>query len=227
VSATPVTVPTAPGAPRNLVASFGNKQITLAWQAPSSNGGAAVLNYTIYRGTTQGGETLLSILGNVTTHVDTGLSNGQTYYYAISAINVAGEGNRTSAMRVSHHPPAARFGIASSKMYINTPITFTDASQGGDNPVVAWYWTFGDGANATTQNATHAYAEPGTYTITLIVRDENGLESNATMIITVVAITSRQGLMGITAGLVAVLVAGVVIAVKVRKKSPKRDWIED
>jgi len=58
------------------------------------------------------------------------------------------------------------------------------------------------------------------------VRDENGLASTCTASITVVAITSRQGLADITAAMIIVLVAGVVVVAKVRKKSVKRDWID-
>jgi len=54
----------------------------------------------------------------------------------------------------------------------------------------------------------------------------NDDQRNATMTITVVAITMRQGLLGITAGMVVVLSAGVVVAAKLRKKPLKRDWIE-
>jgi predicted phage tail protein len=64
---------------------------------PSNNGGAAITNYTVYRGTTSDGETLLITLGNVLTFTNEGLTNGQIYYYKVSAMNSVGEGaNSTS-----------------------------------------------------------------------------------------------------------------------------------
>ncbi|HNP97928.1 MAG TPA: PKD domain-containing protein, partial [Bacteroidia bacterium] len=42
---------------------------------------------------------------------------------------------------------------------------FTDLSTGGPT---AWIWDFGDGDTARSQNPTHAFQNPGTYTITLI-----------------------------------------------------------
>src|SRR3989440_8765279 len=42
--------PTPPSAPQNLAATGGNAQVTLAWQAPASEGGSAVPNYKIYPG---------------------------------------------------------------------------------------------------------------------------------------------------------------------------------
>src|SRR5206468_7940684 len=65
-----------------------------------SNGGSTITNDKIYRGTSAGGETLLTTLGNVTSFDDTAVSNGTTYYYKVSAVNSVGEGplsNETSA----------------------------------------------------------------------------------------------------------------------------------
>ncbi len=89
VSATPVTLPTAPN---GLAASSGNGQIVLSWSVPANNGGSSVTAYKVYRGTSSGGETLLTTLGNVLTYTNTGLTNGQTYYYKVSAVNGVGEG---------------------------------------------------------------------------------------------------------------------------------------
>jgi PKD repeat protein len=50
-------------------------------------------------------------------------------------------------------------------------------SSDGDGTVVTWEWDFGDGATATGVTAAHAYAEAGTYTVTLCVVDDGGLES--------------------------------------------------
>src|SRR4029079_18370144 len=71
LSATPATLP---GAPILNSATRGNGQVTLAWSAPSTNGGSPISNYKVYRGTTSGGETLLTTLGNVTSFTDTGLT---------------------------------------------------------------------------------------------------------------------------------------------------------
>ncbi len=46
-------------------------------------------------------------------------------------------------------------------------------------------WDFGDGTTSTTQNPSHTYTSPGTYTITLTVTDEQGTTDTATKTITV------------------------------------------
>ena len=49
-------------------------------------------------------------------------------------------------------------------------IQFTDTSVGGVIPL-AWLWDFGDAAISTAQNPSHAYADPGTYTVVLQITD--------------------------------------------------------
>ena len=104
ITASPIAG-TAPGAPTALTASAGNAQAALSWVAPASNGGVAISSYRVYRGTSPGTETLLTAggcsgLGAVLSCTDTGLTNGLTYYYKVSAVNSIGEGaqsNETSA----------------------------------------------------------------------------------------------------------------------------------
>jgi PKD repeat protein len=88
---------TVPGAPAALTATPGNGQVSLAWSAPASNGGVNITSYRVYRGTSSGGETLLTTggcgnLGAVLSCTDTGLANGQAYFYKVSAGNAIGEG---------------------------------------------------------------------------------------------------------------------------------------
>ncbi|MCW2937953.1 MAG: repeat-containing protein, partial [Actinomycetia bacterium] len=100
ITASPIAG-TAPGAPTGLTASAGNGQASLSWTAPTSNGGVNITSYRVYRGTSSGTETLLtsggcSGLGAVLSCTDTGLSNGQKYYYKVSAVNAIGEGAQSN-----------------------------------------------------------------------------------------------------------------------------------
>jgi parallel beta-helix repeat protein len=91
-------LPMPPSEPQNLNATAGNQQISLSWSPPTLHGGSPIAGYYIYRGNTSGGESFLMEVGNVLTYIDGGLTNGQTYYYYVSAINIAGEGpNSTEA----------------------------------------------------------------------------------------------------------------------------------
>jgi PKD repeat protein len=51
-------------------------------------------------------------------------------------------------------------------------VKFHDASQPGDRPITAWTWSFGDNTTATGAQATHQYAKPGRYFVTLSIRQE-------------------------------------------------------
>jgi PKD repeat protein len=108
-----------PGAPTGLTATAGSGQAALTWTAPASNGGVNISSYRVYRGTSSGSETLLtsggcSGLGAVLSCTDTGLTNGQTYFYKVSAVNAIGEGpqsNEASVTPVSATcPPAQLLG---------------------------------------------------------------------------------------------------------------------
>ena len=46
----------------------------------------------------------------------------------------------------------------------------------------SWYWDFGDGTTSREQNPIHTYANPGNYTVTLIVTDTNGNNSTRSFI---------------------------------------------
>jgi fibronectin type 3 domain-containing protein len=95
---------TVPTAPRNLTARTATqKGVTLAWSAPSSNGGSAVSSYRIYRGTRWGGETSYTIVTCATStcsYTDSTTISRATYYYEVAAINSVGTGplsNQASA----------------------------------------------------------------------------------------------------------------------------------
>ncbi|GAB4315203.1 MAG: hypothetical protein Kow0069_16940 [Promethearchaeota archaeon] len=51
--------------------------------------------------------------------------------------------------------------------------------------VVWWSWDFGDGATSDLRDPVHAYLAPGTFTVTLTVRDVDGVEDSTTTTVTV------------------------------------------
>ena len=58
--------------------------------------------------------------------------------------------------------------------------SFGDSSEAqGSSSIVGWQWAFGDGAASTFKNPNHTYTILGTYTVSLIVTDNNGCDSTA------------------------------------------------
>ena len=90
-----------PQAPQNLQASAGDNQVVLSWQPPADDGGSPIMKYNIYRGSSSGIETYLATVGDVTTYTDTSVSGGQTYYYIVRAVNLCGEGQKSSEASAS------------------------------------------------------------------------------------------------------------------------------
>ena len=90
VSATPNA---PPAAPTGLSASAGNAQVSLSWNASTG-----ATSYHVKRSTTSGGPYTQIGAPTATNYTDTGLTNGTTYFYVVSAVNSAGESaNSTQA----------------------------------------------------------------------------------------------------------------------------------
>ncbi len=102
-NATPVPILyDVPTAPQNLSAKSGDSYVVLLWDPPTSDGGAAINWYNIYRGNSSENITIFDTIDNATMYNDTYVTNNITYYYLITAVNVAGEGENSS--RVTAKP---------------------------------------------------------------------------------------------------------------------------
>jgi hypothetical protein len=90
------------------------------------------LNYNVYRGTSSGGESLTPIATGLPspTFTDTGLTNQQTYYYKVTAVDPGGESGFSNETSGVPHPTFASY----QRLY------FTPAEQADPNisgPLVA------------------------------------------------------------------------------------------
>jgi fibronectin type 3 domain-containing protein len=108
VSATPVTPPVAPA---GLAATSGDASAALTWSPVSGANG-----YRLKRATTSGGPYDI-VAGELTatSFADTGLTNGTTYYYVVSAFNAGGESADSSQVTAEPQAvPAAPTGLAAT-----------------------------------------------------------------------------------------------------------------
>lgn len=63
----------------------------------------------------------------------------------------------------------------------NKPTTFdASASRDVDGVIVSYRWDFGDGGSAEGASVTHRFTSPGTYTVTLMVTDDDGATDTVT-----------------------------------------------
>jgi fibronectin type 3 domain-containing protein len=92
-----------PDAPTGLMAISGRAQVTLNWIAPNDNGGSAVTGYKLYRSTTSGGTYILIASPSGQNYIDLNLTNGQTYWYNVSAVNAAGEVAKAAPVSSTPH----------------------------------------------------------------------------------------------------------------------------
>jgi len=109
VSATPVGVP--PAAPTNVKATPGNRQIGLAWTAPSG-----ATSFTIKRGTASGAHLTTVATGVKTnTYTDKNLTNGTTYYYGVIAVGTGGSSGESAEVSATPFgPPLAPTGLTAA-----------------------------------------------------------------------------------------------------------------
>ncbi len=92
-----------PSAPTSLLATAGSSVVSLSW-----NASAGAISYNVKRAQVSGGP-YVTIASGITTTVygDSGLTNGATYYYVVSAINANGESANSIQASATPVAPAA------------------------------------------------------------------------------------------------------------------------
>jgi hypothetical protein len=119
-------LPTVPPAPTGLGATAGNAQVSLSWNASSG-----ATSYHVKRATANGGPYATVASPSGTAWINSGLINGTTYYFVVSAVNSGGESNNSSQIVAT--PVAGSLG---------TPVTIQAEAS-----------TFGGGVAIESNNA--------------------------------------------------------------------------
>ena len=139
------TDPTIPGPPTNLTATAdGRTRINLSWSPPDDDGGSPVTGYRIEvsaDGSTDW-EDLSRNTGNIATFfVHAPLAPGSTWYYRVSAINVAGTGPRSNvddATTDATVPGAPTDLEAMAKGSSQIDLSWTAPTYDGGSPVTGY-----------------------------------------------------------------------------------------
>lgn len=122
-----VTVITPPGPPINLMIIGRSSWIDIKWDHPADNGGAAITDYVIYRGTTP--DALMVYMGIWPSTIDDEMfdpyvQKGVTYYYALAAVNFVGIGqmsevSNASAVSVPEPPRNLTVEVVDGKVHLS------------------------------------------------------------------------------------------------------------
>jgi DNA/RNA endonuclease G (NUC1)/PKD repeat protein len=96
------------------------------------------------------------------------------------------EDNLETAIESNDHPPVAAVTGATSGAE-GSALSFS--ASGSTDPdagdALTYAWTFGDGTTGSGVSPTHAFADNGTYTVTVKVTDSHGVYSSASMTTTI------------------------------------------
>jgi chitodextrinase len=135
---------TAPGAPKLVWASPGNAQAALSWTAPVSNGGSAITKYTVT--STPGGGTATTT--GATTVMVTGLVNGTSYTFKVTAGNAVGvsPASLASAAVTPRRVPGAPTGVLATATNAGAVVSWTAPVNEGGSVVTGYTVTATPGA---------------------------------------------------------------------------------
>jgi alpha-tubulin suppressor-like RCC1 family protein/endo-1,4-beta-mannosidase len=148
-----VRVAGSPGQPTGLAATPGNRQASLTWTAPSSNGGSPITSYYV---TTFPGATTVATGGAGTSYLATGLVNGTSYTFTVRAgnQNSSGPASAASSPVIPLGPPAAPTGVAATAGIAKAVVSWTAPVDTGGTAITGYTVTASPGGAHTSTGAT-------------------------------------------------------------------------
>jgi hypothetical protein len=165
VSATPLA--SAPNVPTGVIAQAADGQATVVWQAVSGATG-----YNLYWGTTPGqAYNSGTMVNNVTSgYVLSGLTNGTTYFIAVTAINTAGE--------------SAPSGEAYATPYETTLYNFDSGGLQGWTPTGSWSVVSSDAHSGSYSVTDSPYGNYSNYSNSYLKSPQFDLSGSMTPMLT-------------------------------------------
>ncbi|RKN50501.1 fibronectin type III domain-containing protein [Micromonospora endolithica] len=167
-----------PGAPRAVTAAAGNAQARVSWRAAAANG-AEIVRYVV-----TGAGRRLEVGANQRAVEVTGLTNGETYRFAVHAVNARGAGpsrnsNPVTPTAAVPDPPAS---VTAQERPDGTVLVRWPAANGQGNTIARY---------AVTATSAGTNAPAGESTKTELVVPAGELEYGTQYAFTVVAVNDR------------------------------------
>ena len=132
---------TTPGAPQHLRGEPGDAQVTLTWDAPSSDGGSAILRYEY-------------AIDDSGTWIDAGLdleetvpglTNGQQYAFEVRAVNSAGPGAPARTAATPLGMPSVPESLTATGGDGEVVLEWTEPADDGGSPVTGYGYRYAAG----------------------------------------------------------------------------------
>jgi titin len=141
----PVTPETVPTAPTDVAATPGNGEVELSWSAPDDDGGAPVTGYLVTPFIGSSAQTAVTFPSTATTGTITGLTNGTSYTFTVSAINSVGDS------------PASAPSTAVTPATVPTAPSRVTGTAGDGQVTLSWTAPVSDGGAAVTGYTVTSY----------------------------------------------------------------------
>jgi len=194
------------GAPAGVTAAAGNAQATVSWTAPQWDGGSAITGYTV---TASDGATV-SAAAAATSATVTGLANGTSYTFTVTAANSTGTGPASvaSGAVTPSAPPGAPAGVTATAGNGEATVTWTAPASTGGGAITSYKVAASPGsATATVAGTVTTAAVTGlangtsyTFTVTAATVGGSGPASAASNAVTPVTVPGAPTGVTATAG---------------------------
>jgi len=134
LSATPYGVPDAPTL---TAATPGIKNVVLTWTAPTNNGSSPITGYKVFFGTVSPNAQFGATLPATTLTVSvTALTDGTLYYFAVEAINVAGNSSSSNILSaLVNTVPGVPTELSATAIYNQATLIWNAPSSTGGNAI--------------------------------------------------------------------------------------------
>lgn len=142
-----------PGIPTNVSAAPANTRANVSWTPPANSGGSAITLYTV---TSTPGNVTATAGGSASTAVVTGLTNGVSYTFTVTASNASGAGipsSPSNAVVPASVPGAPTIGSAVAGNAFAT-VTWSPPTSDGGNAITMYSVAASPGNTVTTAPGT-------------------------------------------------------------------------